>query len=79
MNWYTGLATYAIIWGLVMFMVLPWGVRQIDPEDLGKGDDPGAPEKPKLLIKAAITTVAATVVFGLVYLVIVSGVFSFRV
>jgi len=24
MSWYTGLATYAIIWWLVMFMVLPW-------------------------------------------------------
>lgn len=79
MNWYTGLATYAIIWGLVMFMVLPWGVRRIDPDDLGDGDDPGAPEKPRLLVKAAITTVAAAVIFGLVYLVIVSGVFSLRV
>ena len=36
MNWYTGLATYAIIWGLVMFMVLPWGVRRIEPGDLGE-------------------------------------------
>ncbi len=78
MEWYTGLATYAIIWGIVMFMVLPWGVRRIDPEDLGDADDPGAPEKPRLLVKAAITTVAAAVIFGLVYLVIVSGVISFR-
>ncbi len=78
MDWYTGLATYTIIWGIVMFMVLPWGVRRIDPEDLGAGDDPGAPEKPRLLVKAAITTVAAAVIFGLVYLVVVSGVISFR-
>ena len=78
MSWYTGLATYAIIWGLVMFMVLPWGVRRIDPDDLGEGDDPGAPENPRLLLKAAITTLAAAVIFGLVYVVIVSGVISFR-
>ena len=59
-------------------MVLPWGVRRIDPEDLGEMDDPGAPQKPRLLLKLAITTVLSGVVFGLVYLVIVSGVISFR-
>ena len=78
MNWYTGLATYAIIWGLVMFMVLPWGVRRIDPEDLGTVEDPGAPEKPRMVMKVAITTVISGVIFGFVYLVIVSGVISFR-
>ena len=50
MSWYTGFATYAINWGLVMFMVLPWGVRRIDPEDLGEGDDPGAPANPRILL-----------------------------
>ncbi len=34
MDWATALATYVIIWWLVMFMVLPWGVRRIEPEDL---------------------------------------------
>lgn len=79
MNWVTGLATYAIIWWLVIFMVLPWGVRRIDPDDLGKGEDPGAPEKPRMLMKIAVTTVVSGFVFGLVYLVVVSGVISFRV
>lgn len=79
MSWYTGFATYAIIWGLVMFMVLPWGVRRIDPEDLGEGDDPGAPANPRILLRAAITTVAAAVIFCLIYVVFISGVFSFRV
>ncbi len=78
MSWFTGLATYAIIWGLVMFMVLPWGVRRIEPGDLGEGDDPGAPEKPRMWLKTVITTVAASVIFALVYLVVVSGVISFR-
>ncbi len=78
MDLWTGLATFAIIWWLVFFLVLPWGVRRIEPEDLGRGEDPGAPEKPRLLIIAAITTAAAGVVFGLVYVVISSGVISFR-
>ena len=79
MSWYTGFATYAINWGLVMFMVLPWGVRRIDPEDLGEGDDPGAPANSRVLLRAAITTVAAAVIFCLIYVVFISGVFSFRV
>ena len=79
MSWYIGFATYAINWGLVMFMVLPWGVRRIDPEDLGEGDDPGAPANPRILLRAAITKVAAAVIFCLIYVVFISGVFSFRV
>ena len=78
MGWVTGLAVYVIIWWLVIFMVLPWGVRRIDPEDLGTGEDPGAPEKPRMVLKLAITTVISGVIFGLVYLVVVSGVISFR-
>ena len=41
--------------------------------------EPGAPEKPRTWIKVAVTTVVAGMVFGLVYLVIKSGVISFRV
>ena len=78
MTFWTGLATYAIIWWLVIFMVLPWGVRRIDPEDLGEMDDPGAPQNPRMGFKIAITTVLAGIIYGLVYLVIVSGVISFR-
>lgn len=79
MDWATSLATYVIIWWLVMFMVLPWGVRRIEPEDLGEGDDPGAPENPRMLMKVTITTGISGVIFGLVYLVVISGVISFRV
>ncbi|MBC8339473.1 MAG: DUF1467 family protein [Rhodospirillales bacterium] len=78
MGFWTGVATYAIIWWLVIFMVLPWGVRRIDTEDLGEMDDPGAPQNPRMVLKVAIATGISAVVFGLVYLVITSGVISFR-
>ena len=78
MTFWTGLATYAIIWWLVIFMVLPWGIRRIDTEDLDEMDDPGAPQNPRMVFKIAITTVLAGIIYGLVYLVIVSGVISFR-
>ncbi len=78
MGWVTGLAVYVIIWWLVIFMVLPWGVRRIGPEELGTGEEPGAPERPLMVMKVAITTVISGVIFGFVYLVVVSGVISFR-
>jgi len=79
MDFWTGLAVYIIIWWLVIFMVLPWGVRQIDPDDLLEGEDPGAPAKPRMVLKLAITTGISGVVFVLVHLIIQSGVSSFRV
>ncbi len=78
MTLWTGIAVYIIIWWLVIFMVLPWGVRRIDTGALGKGEDAGAPEKPRMLMKLLVTTVISAVIFSLVYLVIVSGVISFR-
>lgn len=78
MNLWTGIAVFFIIWWMVIFMVLPWGVRRVDREKLGKGEDPGAPEKPRMVMKLLITTAISGVIFIFVYLVIVSGVISFR-
>lgn len=78
MGFWTGLAVYIIIWWLVIFMVLPWGVRRIDPDDLIEGEDPGAPAKPRMVLKLATTTGVSGIVFALVYLIIESGVISVR-
>lgn len=79
MGWATGTAVYLVIWWLVIFMVLPWGARSvIDEDDVKKGDAPGAPKKPRMVLKIAITTVISGVLWGIVYTVIDSGVISFR-
>lgn len=79
MGWATGTAVYLVIWWLVIFMVLPWGARSvIDEDDVKKGDAPGAPKKPRMVLKIAITTVISGVLWGIVYTVIESGVISFR-
>ncbi|MGD9544339.1 MAG: DUF1467 family protein [Methylocystis sp.] len=63
-------AIYLTIWWIVLFAVLPLGVRSAEEaeEDLPEGADPGAPASPDLLKKAGITTVVSAVVFGLVVL-----------
>ena len=64
----SAIVVFVIIWWLVLFMVLPFGVQRDDtPEE---GHDPGAPRKPMILRKMLITTGIALVLFA-VYGVIV--------
>ena len=66
MSLITGIAIYFIIWWVVLFMVLPWGVRsQHEGGDVVSGSDPGAPVIPRLWWKLFWTTVVAGVVFAL--------------
>jgi len=64
------LAIYVTIWWIVLFAVLPFGVRSAEEagEELPEGSDPGAPVTPQLARKAAVTTVIAAVIFGFVAL-----------
>jgi predicted secreted protein len=59
----TAIAVYFLIWWIVLFAVLPWGVRA-QGEDGAPGTDPGAPAVPHLARKLAWTTLVATVVFA---------------
>ena len=62
----TAAAIYFIIWWVVLFAVLPWGVRsQVESGDVVPGSDPGAPAVPNLVAKLVWTTVVATIVFAL--------------
>ena len=62
----TAAAIYFIIWWVVLFAVLPWGVRsQSESGEIVPGSDPGAPAVPRLGAKLAWTTVVATIVFAL--------------
>ncbi len=78
MGWITGLAVYSIIWWLLLFMILPWGVRPIGREDVDKGQDAGAPRRPRLGLKIGLNTLLAAVVWGIFYAVAESGLVSFR-
>jgi predicted secreted protein len=59
----TAIAVYFLIWWIVLFAVLPWGVRA-QGEDGAPGTDPGAPAVPHLARKLVWTTLVATVVFA---------------
>jgi predicted secreted protein len=62
----TAIAIYFIIWWVVLFAVLPWGVRsQEEGGDVVSGSDPGAPIVPRLWWKLLWTTIVAGAIFAI--------------
>ncbi|MGD9880517.1 MAG: DUF1467 family protein [Reyranella sp.] len=76
MSWATGVMVYIVIWWIVLFAVLPLGVRRV--EKPGRGQDHGAPERPELLRKAIITSAVAAVLWLAFFVLHQLDVFSFR-
>lgn len=72
----SGITVFIITWWVVLFAVLPWGVRP--PETPGEGHAPSAPEKPMLLKKFLWTTGITTVLWIAIYLAIDAEIYSFR-
>ncbi|MBV8538402.1 MAG: DUF1467 family protein [Alphaproteobacteria bacterium] len=72
----TGIMVYIVIWWIVLFTVLPWGAKP--PDNPQPGHATSAPEKPRLLLKFAVTTAIAGVVFAALYWFIAADFISFR-
>lgn len=63
MGFGTYAAIYFIVWWVVLFAVLPFGVRsQHEDGVVEEGTEPGAPKHPMLVRKALATTVIAAVI-----------------
>jgi predicted secreted protein len=76
MNWFEATVAYVIIWWVVLFAILPIGVRPTEPGDIGHAA--GAPANPRLWFKAGLTTLVAAVVWLGFFAVVNSGLISFR-
>jgi predicted secreted protein len=73
----TVIAIYFLIWWIVLFAVLPFGIRsQHEGAEFAKGTDPGAPIAARIGMKLVWTTVVATVVFIILAVIYQSGVIN---
>jgi predicted secreted protein len=72
----TSIAVYFVIWWIVLFAVLPWGVKV--PDNPEPGHATSAPEQPMLVRKALWTSFIAAIVWLGFFLVNYFELFSFR-
>ena len=62
------IAIYFVVWWIVLFAVLPFGVRtQEEAGDVVAGTPPSAPAKFSLLRVVVINTIVAFVVFAFIW------------
>ena len=76
MAWVTGIVVYVLVWWITLFAVLPLWVTPAEPDDPGHAA--GAPQRPRLLLKMAITTVISALIWLAIYLLVRSPWLSFR-
>jgi predicted secreted protein len=72
----TGIVSFIIIWWVVIFAVLPWGVKQNHSPNVG--EDPGAPVHHRMLQKVIATTLITLVIWGMFFALEEYNVISIR-
>jgi predicted secreted protein len=78
MSWVEGIVVYILIWWVVIFAVLPWGVRPPAQGERVPGQAESAPVRPRLLFKAGMTTAIAFVIWLAIWFIVQSDWISFR-
>lgn len=76
MSWVTAVAMYVVIWWLVIFAVLPFGVKPSPEGD--PGHRAGAPQNPRIIAKIVATTLISLVIWGGLVAAVHSGLVDFR-
>lgn len=77
MNTALWIAIYIVCWWLVLFAVLPIGVRtQEEAGEVTPGTTESAPHQPRLLFKIILTTALSAVIFAAIYVVMENGLLS---
>jgi len=76
MNWLTGIVVYILVWWVSLFAILPLWVTPTEPGELGHAA--GAPRRPLMLRKLALTSAVAAVVWLGIYILVREPWISFR-
>ncbi|KPQ07558.1 MAG: putative secreted protein [Rhodobacteraceae bacterium HLUCCA12] len=77
MTLFSSFVLYAIIWFMTLFVVLPLRLTtQGESGEVVPGTPESAPANPQMRRRMLITTIAATVVWGIVVAIVLSGVIA---
>ena len=76
MNFVSGLLLYVLIWWVLIFVMLPLGIKK--NSNPAPGLATGAPRRARIKKKLVITTLASMVVWGVVYGLVSLKVVDFR-
>jgi predicted secreted protein len=75
----SGIVIYCIMWFVVLFTVLPWGVRTQDEEgEVEPGTAESAPINPNIWRKLLITSLVTGVLFAAFWAVVEYELIDFR-
>jgi predicted secreted protein len=67
-NWVSAIALYFIVWWIVLFAMLPFGLKtQDEAEDVTLGTVSSAPRGPHMLKVVVRTTIVSLVICGAFY------------
>ena len=74
------IVVYVIIWWIIFFSILPIGIKHNKKSfhNSLEGIDPGAPKNPNIFKKFLYTTLITTVIFSIIYYIVVSSHFNLR-
>jgi predicted secreted protein len=75
MGFVSGIMVYFVIWWVVLFMVLPFGIDVEETPE--KGFATSAPKNPKLKKKFLTTTALTALIWGIIQFVMVNHLVSF--
>ena len=71
-----GFLIYMIIWWVVIFTILPIGIRKSNKVE--KGHAEGAPQNPLILKKFIITSIIAFLIWLVVFYIIKNQIFTYQ-
>lgn len=72
----TGILVFVVVWWVVLFAVLPWGVETDAAPPPGTAAS--APRTPRIAMKMLITTLISLGIWLAIYLIVAYSGFSFR-
>jgi predicted secreted protein len=77
-TWFSFLAIYFVLWWLVLFAMLPFGLKTQDEDgDVTLGTVPSAPRGSHMARAVLLTTLVSLAIYGIVYVSVVYLGFQF--